>query len=73
MGLIVDWEEYDAALHRSRPDSTKGPPPLHDTMMVYDETASRVGYATSFMYSPILQEHIALARIRPDLAVPGTR
>ena len=33
----------------------------------------RVGYATSFMYSPVLQRHIALARIRPDLATPGVR
>jgi aminomethyltransferase len=32
-----------------------------------------VGYATSFMYSPILQQHIALARVRPDLAQPGSR
>ena len=41
--------------------------------MVYDEDVKRVGYATSFMYSPVLQRHIALARIRPDLATPGTR
>jgi aminomethyltransferase len=25
------------------------------------------------MYSPILQRHIALARVRPDLAKAGTR
>jgi aminomethyltransferase len=37
-------------------------------MMVYDDAVQRVGYATSFMYSPVLQRHIALARIRPDLA-----
>jgi aminomethyltransferase len=24
------------------------------------------------MYSPILQRHIALARLRPDLAAPGS-
>ena len=28
----------------------------------------QVGYATSFMYSPMLQRHIAIARVRPDLA-----
>jgi len=32
-----------------------------------------VGYATSFMYSPILQRHVALARVRPDLAKVGSR
>ena len=41
--------------------------------MVYDGDAQRVGYATSFMYSPVLQRHIALARVRPDLAKVGTR
>ena len=30
--------------------------------------ARQVGYATSFMYSPVLQRHIGLARVRPDLA-----
>jgi aminomethyltransferase len=25
------------------------------------------------MYSPVLQRHIALARVRPDLAAVGTR
>ncbi len=33
----------------------------------------QAGYATSFMYSPMLQRHIAIARMRPDLAKPGTR
>ena len=33
---------------------------------------SQVGYVTSFMYSPVLQRHIGLARVRPDLAAPGT-
>jgi aminomethyltransferase len=25
------------------------------------------------MYSPMLQRHIAMARVRPELAAPGTR
>ena len=41
--------------------------------MVYDDDGQRVGYATSFMYSPVLQRHIALARVRPELAEPGTK
>lgn len=73
MGLIVDWEEYQQRFTEADLIPPKDHLPLHDTMMVYDETGGQVGYATSFMYSPILQEHIALARIRPDLAVPDTR
>ena len=41
--------------------------------MVYDDEVRRVGYATSFMYSPVLQRHIALARVRPDLAKVGQK
>lgn len=73
MGLLVDPYDY----HRKFTDADMVPPkdhtPVHADMMVYDDDVQRVGYATSFMYSPVLQRHIALARIRPDLAVPGTR
>ncbi len=31
-----------------------------------------MGYATSLMYSPVLQRHIGIARVRPDLAKPDT-
>jgi aminomethyltransferase len=40
---------------------------------VYDHDYQRVGYATSFMYSPMLQRHIAIARVRPDFAKLGTK
>jgi aminomethyltransferase len=42
-------------------------------MMLYDSDANRVGYTTSFMYSPMLQRHIAMARVRPDLASVGSK
>jgi aminomethyltransferase len=42
-------------------------------MMLYDDDMERVGYTTSFMYSPALQRHIAMARVRPNLATPGSR
>lgn len=81
MGLMVDPYDY----HRTYTDAGMVPPkdhiPVTDDMMVYDDpsngtsdgAAQRVGYATSFMYSPQLQRHIALARVRPDLAKVGTR
>ena len=33
---------------------------------------SEVGFCTSFVYSPVLQRHIGLARVQPDLATAGT-
>ncbi|MDW3215156.1 MAG: aminomethyltransferase family protein [Ilumatobacteraceae bacterium] len=73
MGLLVD--PYDHAAKYTAADMVppKDHTPVHEDMMVYDDAAQRVGYATSFMYSPMLQRHIALARIRPDLAKTGTR
>ncbi len=41
--------------------------------MLYDDKGERVGYATSLMYSPVLQRHIALARVAPRLAAIGSR
>ena len=38
----------------------------------YDDDRDEVGYCTSFVYSPVLQRHIGIARVRPDLAAPGT-
>jgi aminomethyltransferase len=72
VGLVVDWQHWDR-LHR---DAGLLPPkderPLPYESMLYDDAGTQVGYATSFMYSPVLQRHIGLARVRPDLAAPDT-
>jgi aminomethyltransferase len=72
-GLVVDWEDYERVYGAAGLIPPKVHAPVHEDWMVYDEEAKRVGYATSFMYSPVLQRHIALARVRPDLAKVGTR
>jgi aminomethyltransferase len=80
-GLVVDWQDYDRVYAAAGLIPPKDHTPVMEDWMVYDggDGASRgdayrqVGYATSFMYSPVLQRHIALARVRPDLARPGTR
>jgi aminomethyltransferase len=73
VGLVVDWQDYDRAYSEAGLIPPKDHRPVHEDWMVYDADRSRVGYATSIMYSPVLQQHIALARVRPDLAKPGTR
>lgn len=73
VGLVVDWEDYDRVYREAGLIPPKDHKPVHEDWMVYDDERQRVGYATSFMYSPILQRHIALARVRPDLGKPGTR
>jgi aminomethyltransferase len=73
MGLMVDPFDYDRKFTDANMVPPKDHTPVHGDMMVYDDDGQRVGYATSFVYSPVLQRHIALARVRPELAKPGTR
>ena len=72
-GLVLDWAAYEA-VHR---DAGVVPPkdhtPIHEEFFVYDGDLRQVGYATSQLYSPVLQRHVALARVPLDRAEPGTR
>ena len=72
-GLVVDWEDYDAKYTAAGLVPPKDHTPVQEDMMVYSDDATRIGYATSSMYSPMLQRHIALARVHPELAKPGTK
>ncbi|NND74181.1 MAG: aminomethyl transferase family protein [Ilumatobacter sp.] len=73
VGLAVDPYDHHTKFTAAGMVPPKDHVPVHEDMMVYDDDRRRVGYATSFMYSPVLQRHIALARIVPALAAPGTR
>ena len=72
-GLIVDWQDYDRVYNDAGLIPPKDHAPVVEDWMVYDDDYQRVGYATSFMYSPMLQRHIAIARVRPDMARLGTK
>ena len=73
-GLVVDWQDYDRVYDEAGLVPPKDHTPVVEDWMVYDDVhQQQVGYATSFMYSPVLQRHIAIARVRPDVAEPGTR
>jgi aminomethyltransferase len=71
-GLVLDWEDYDRTYNRAGLIPPKDHSPIVEELFVYDDEIRQVGYSTSFMYSPMLQRHIALARVRPDLAKPGS-
>jgi aminomethyltransferase len=72
-GLVVDWRDYDRVYNEAGLIPPKDHAPIVEDWMLYDDDYQRVGYATSFMYSPMLQRHIAIARVRPDLAKLGTK
>ena len=70
-GLVVDWEDWDAKYGAAGLIPPKDHTPVEEDMMIYDDDGARAGWSSSFMYSPMLQRHIALARVRPDLTVAG--
>ncbi len=73
-GLVVDWEDYDRVYNEAGLIPPKDHTPVVEDWIVYDDGyQEQVGYATSFMYSPMLQRHIAIARVRPDYSKLGTR
>jgi aminomethyltransferase len=76
VGLSIDWHDYER-VHLEAGIM----PPKHD---LYSESSKSIyrrsekewdyaGYATSFVYSPILKKPIALAKLPNDLAKPGTQ
>jgi aminomethyltransferase len=79
VGLVLDWQDWNRLYTEAGLLPPKHETPLGYESMVYETRSAepgsgrRAGYATSLMYSPVLQKHIAIARIRPDLAAAGTR
>ena len=72
VGLDIDWRSYEQAHLDLGLRPAKDHVPVEWAMMVYDGARDVAGFASSFMYSPMLQRHIALARVAPPLAAPGT-
>ena len=72
VGLVVDWQHWDQLYRDAGVLPTKDEHPLPYESMLYDGEGTQVGYATAFMYSPVLQRHIGMARVRPQLAAPDT-
>ncbi len=72
-GLVVDWQAWDRIHDEAGLIPPKDHTPIQEEMFVYDDDGAQVGYATSFMYSPMLQRHIALARVPVDAAAPGSK
>ena len=70
--IVVDWDHYNRIYNEAGLIPPKDHTPVLGEMFLYDDDAKQVGYTTSYMYSPMLQRHIALARVRPHLAPPGS-
>ncbi|MFL6288075.1 MAG: glycine cleavage T C-terminal barrel domain-containing protein, partial [Actinomycetes bacterium] len=72
VGISVNPREYDELFYGAGLIPPKDEPPAAWETMLYDDNDERAGYATSYTYSPMMQTHIGIARVRPDLAELGT-
>ena len=72
VGIVVDWADWDRLYREAGHFPPKSEHPLPYESMILDDDKVEVGYCTSFVYSPVLQRHIGIARVRPDLAAEGT-
>jgi aminomethyltransferase len=73
VGITVDWEDWNRAYNSRGVVPPKDHTPEHGGMMLYDEKVTQIGWTPSFVYSPMMQRHIGIARIRPDHAKLGTK
>ena len=68
VGIVVDWQRGTGSTATPacsrRSTSTRCP----TSRWCYDDDRVAGRLRTSFIYSPVLQRHIGLARVRPDLA-----
>jgi aminomethyltransferase len=72
-GLVLDWDMFQQAHKHLGLPTAKDHVPVQEAMMVYDDAHHVVGFSSSYMYSPLLQNHICLARLPPDLTAPGSQ
>jgi aminomethyltransferase len=72
-GLVLDWREYNRHFDEAGLIPPKDHTPIEEEYYIYDDDLKQLGYATSLMYSPMLQRHIALARVPLALTAPGSR
>jgi aminomethyltransferase len=73
VGIVADWQDWDR-LHRDAGlFPSKSEHPLGYESMLYDDDGANVGYSTSFVYSPVLQRHIGIARVRPEHGAKGSQ
>lgn len=73
VGLLIDWADYNRLYTEAGLIPPKDETPLDYESMLYDDAGERIGYATSLMYSPVLQRHIAMARVHPSHGAVGSR
>ncbi len=72
VGLVLDWQDWNEVWGHAGHVPPKDHTPLAEETILYDANEDTVGFATSFMYSPMVQRHIAIAQVIPEVAAIGS-
>jgi aminomethyltransferase len=72
VGIMVGWQDWERVYNQRGLIPPKDHRPEPGAMMLYDEQETQVGWTPSFCYSPMLQRHIGIARVRPQHASVGS-
>ncbi len=72
-GILVDYEDWNRVHEEAGHLPQMNHVPVQAEQYLYDQAGEQVGFVTSFMYSPVLQRHIGIARVPVGLAAPGSK
>ena len=73
VGLELDWDEHEALFARhGLPPEISGAA-WRDSIPVYDDTGTQVGYANSGSWSPTLKKNLALATVKRGFGDVGRK
>ena len=72
-GIVVDYRHWNQLHDEAGLIPPMDHTPIQEEMFLYDDEGEQVGFATSFMYSPVLQRHIGIARVPLASAAPGSK
>lgn len=77
VGLELDPQTYENIYNNNGLIAPKADLLIQETLYLYNDdfnsnpNSQYVGYITSFMFSPILKKHIAIAKLQPNFAKRG--
>ncbi|MGD2102136.1 MAG: aminomethyltransferase family protein, partial [Acidimicrobiia bacterium] len=73
VGVVADWSDWARTYSERGLATSKDHTPEHGGMMIYDDDLERIGWTSSFVYSPVLQRHVGIAHVDPAHAASGTK
>lgn len=73
VGVIADWQDWNRVYMDRGLVPEKDHSPNQGQFMLYDRDDRQIGWTPSFLYSPIMQRHIGIARVEPEHGRVGTK